>query len=299
LIAGEAERKGAETAAEVANKPMEVPMGGGKEQLMYPGQVPGLGAPPALRQPGMVPPNYFPKQLPPAGGVGPPAPPPQGPWANVPKLNIPNTPGRTSDAYTEKILGKAADKHIELADKYGQESDLADQRIAFNKEALKVLQGADTGPLSDEMTKLRAKAMELGVPASWIPKSETVENTQELKKFLLRNPLLSLKPTFGGRPAASEFAVLKEEASPSPTMLKSTIEKLIQLDSTQAQYVKQRALDYGRYHEMGGDPTRFESWYSNTTPFAKSLSNYEKAAQPTLEDIKAEMQRRGMQVPHD
>ena len=301
-LADQAALAGAETGAKEANTPMRVPMGGGREGFMYPGQVPGLGAPPALRQPpsnSAGAPQYFGPPPTPKSPIVPPAatPKPQQPdWlANAPKLTIPNTPGQSTDSYHQKILDKAADKHIELADKYGSEADLADARTAFNNEALKVLKGADTGPLSDELTKLRARALELGIPAKWIPGADTVGDTQKLKKFLLRNPLLSLKPTFGGRPAASEFQVLKEEASPSPTMLKSTIAKLVEMDTEQANYVKRRAHDYGDYHEAGGDPTRFESYYANTHSFAKALDNYSKASTATPEEIAAEMKRRGFQ----
>jgi hypothetical protein len=287
LIQGEAQREGAVTGAKEANIPREVDMGGGVKALRYPGDIPAVGQPPALRAPpSNAPgaPQYF-KSPPPSGSM-PSAPPagstaPQADWLkNAPKINIPNTPGQSTDAYHQKILDKAAEKHIELADKYGSEADLADQRIAFNKEALKVLQGAETGPLSDQITHLSAKAQELGIQLPWLPDQKTVENTQELKKFLLRNPLLSLKPTFGGRPAASEFQVLANEASPSPAMLKSTIQRLVELDTQQAGYVKQRATDYGLYQQHGGDPTRFESYYSNTHPFAKALDSKAPTAGP-------------------
>ena len=300
LIAGEAQKAGAVTAAETDNRPIEVPIGGGAHALRYPGDV--IGPAPANRAPPSNAPNapqYF--RQPPTTGPMPNAPPtgstaPQADWLrNAPKINIPNTPGQSTDAYHQKILDKAAEKHIELADKYGSEADLADARIAFNKEALKVLSGAETGPLSEKLTHLSAKAQELGVHLPWLPDEKTVQNTQELKKFLLRNPLLSLKPTFGGRPAASEFQVLANEASPSPAMLKSTISRLVELDSQQANYVKQRASDYGQYQQAGGDPTRFESYYANTHPFAKALDKTpEKAAAPAAADIEAEMRRRGL-----
>jgi hypothetical protein len=290
LIAGETQREGAVTAAKEANTPRMIPQGGGVESLGYP------PTPPALRQP--------PTNAPPPGGKyfgsGPPTPPmPQAPpsarapqppapgvqpgiWGSVPKLPIPNTPGSTTDTFHQKLLSDAAAKHEELVNKYGSEADLADARIAFNKEALGVLQGAETGPLSDELTKLRAKAQELGVPASWIPGSDSVGDTQLLKKFALRNPLLNLKPTFGGRPAASEFNVLKEEASPSPTMLKPVFARLVQLDNQQAEYTKQRAQDYGTYIEKGGDPMRYESWYANKKPLASYFA--QKATPPAALD---------------
>lgn len=310
LIQGEAQKAGAVTAAEVGNKPIEVDMGGGVKKLMYPGDVlppaPANRAPPSNALPGHQgkyfggPPQIGPMpQAPPsarppvpAGGGGSPD------WLqNAPKLDIPHTPGQTTDAYHQRILDKAADKHIELSDKYGSEADLADQRIAFNKEALKVLQGAETGPLSEQLTHLSAKAQELGIQLPWLPDAKTVENTQELKKFLLRNPLLSLKPTFGGRPAASEFQVLANEASPSPGMLKSTISRLVELDSQQAGYVKQRAEDYGQYQASGNNPLRFESYYAKTHPFAKTLEASKTQTSQTPdphEAALAEARRRGL-----
>jgi hypothetical protein len=272
-----ADLAGKEEASKQANIPRLIPLGGGKEAYGYPQDILKAAAPANRAPPSNSPtaPQYLPKapQIPALPQAPPSARAPQGQaenglWSSVPKLNIPNTPGQTTDTFHQKILADAAAKHEELVNKYGSEADLADARIAFNKEALSVLKGAETGPLSDELTKLRAKAQEMGVPASWIPGADTVGNTQLLKKFALRNPLLNLKPTFGGRPAASEFNVLKEEASPSPTMLKSVFARLVNLDNQQAEYTKQRAEDYGTYVSKGGDPMRFESFYANRRPLA-------------------------------
>lgn len=276
LIPGEAQREAAVTAAKEQNTPRLIPQGGGVETLGYPPTPPALRQPPTNAAPAGgkyfgTPPQSPPMPQPPASSrtpVSPSANQSTGIWGSLPKLNIPNTPGSTSDTFHQKLLSDAAAKHEELTNKYGSEADLADARIAFNKEALTVLNGAETGPLSDELTRLRARAQELGIPAGWIPGSDSVGDTQLLKKFALRNPLLNLKPTFGGRPAASEFNVLKEEASPSPTMLKPVFARLVQLDNQQAEYTKQRAEDYGTYVEKGGNPMRFESWYANKRPLA-------------------------------
>jgi hypothetical protein len=331
LLPGHAEAQGAitgtETAARVANTPLEVPMGGGSERLAYPGDVRSVGTPPAMRGPqnmlpimdqsGQVvgyragsgatpaaptlPPrgSYFPPQPPsapaaaagssgaaptsiappsaasiaqagatPTGGQASPAG-ANGLWSDVPQLNIPVTPGQTQNDLQKGRIANAVAKDRELSDTYGSNANLADARIAFNKEALSVLNGAETGPLSDELTKLRAKAQELGVPASWIPGADTVGDTQLLKKFALRNPLLNLKPTFGGRPAAAEFTILANDASPSPLMMKSVFGRLAQLDTQQAQYQKQQATDYNQYvTQHQGDPMRFESWYAAKRPLA-------------------------------
>jgi hypothetical protein len=306
-------RAGLTTAAQQANTPHETPMGGGVSALRYPGQVPGLGNPPALgaagAPPGAPAPGAMPGQLSPGappqgaasppGAVTPPAAPRPAPiaassvpgapgspapitaarlWQSIPKLQIPNTPGITSDTYTTQNLQNAAAKKAELATQYGQNSSLADARIAFNNEALKALQGAETGPLSDTLTKLRAQALELGVPAQWIPGADTVADTQLLKKFALRNPLLNLKPTFGSRPAAAEFQILANDASPSPAMLKNVYARLAQLDNEQAQYTKQQAQDFGRYTQLGGDPQQFEQWYSNHRPLADYFAQQETPA---------------------
>jgi hypothetical protein len=215
---------------------------------------PGSGPAPAAAGPGTPP------------GVTP------GIWQSVPKR--PNTGGLGEDPYVAGTVKKMVEKNDELSTKYGSEADLADQRIAFNNEALKVLQSANTGPMYDTFNTLKKRAIELGVPAGWLPGGD-VNSTDELKKFLLRNPLLSLKPTFGGRPAASEFQVLANDASPSPQMMKAAISRLVQLDTQSAQFSKQRATDYAYYHDhLNGNPSRFESYYANKVPFASFLDQH-------------------------
>jgi hypothetical protein len=272
-----------------------VTTGGGSTYYTPPGlTVPGApGSPEALRPAAPPqPPRYFP---PPGGAgaaqgasptVGQPAPgaasvpvPPgvtPGIWKGAPQRS--NAQGIGEDPYVAGTIKKQVEKNEELSNKYGTDADLADQRIAFNNEALKVLGGAEVGPLSDRINQLKQQYHETvgGKLPSWLDvDTNTVNNTTELKKFLLRNPLLSLKPTFGGRPAASEFQVLREEASPSPEMLQGAIQRLVTLDSQSAGFSKQRATDYGYYHDqLKGDPTRFESWYANRVPFAKWLDTH-------------------------
>lgn len=283
-----------------------IPTAGGGTKVQF-----GIGGiPGAPAQPG-APKSYFPQQngadTSATGHEAPPGVTP-GIWRGTPMR--PNTQGGYGeDPYLKGQIGGMVKKNDELSDKYGSESDLADQRIAFNNEALKVLGGSLTGPLSEKMTDMASKAHELfgdHLP-SWIPDTKTINNSTELKKFLLRNPLLSLKPTFGGRPAASEFQVLANDASPSPKMLQGSIERLVQLDNQAAGFSKQRAADYGFYHDqVKGNPLRFESWYSNKVPFAKWLdenplgrpgeARVSSSAAPSgiaLTDLEAEMKRRG------
>lgn len=263
--------QGAETAAREANTPRLIPQGGGVEKLGYP------GTPPALQgqQPGGVP-RWFPPAAPTkpaaAQAAPPPAAPPGSMWNNVPRVVIPHTPGQSSDAYTTGVMHNAVKKDEELTNQYSQQARTADARIAYNREALKVLNDSVTGPASDTVTKLSALAAQYGIKnAPFLPSAQQAANTQELKKFLLQNPLQNLKPTFGGRPAASEFQILANDASPSNTMLNAAIRRLVELDTTKAQYEKQQANDYSRYQSQGGDPRQFEQWYPDHKPLGTAF----------------------------
>lgn len=275
VTGAQAASTGAETAAREANTPRLIPQGGGKETFGLP-NVNFPGAQPSPASGGV--PNWFPRQQspqsqPPAAQT--PAAPsaPQGSmWNSVPKLNIPNTPGQTTDALHMGILHNAVAKDSELTNQYSQQARTADARLAFNNEALKVLNSSVTGPTSDTVTKLSALAAQYGIKnAPFLPTAAQAANTQELKKFLLQNPLQNLKPTFGGRPAASEFQILANDASPSTHMLNGAIARLVQMDSTRAAYDKQQANDYGRYTQAGGDPRQYEQWYAAHKPLGTAF----------------------------
>jgi hypothetical protein len=288
-----------------AGAPQSPPQGGaaGPPPNRYFPPIPGApGAPPPQ---GAAPPKPAGPTVPPnAAGAAPTAPPGVTPgiWRGVPQR--PNTSALGEDPYVAGTVKKMVDKNDELSTKYGSEADLADQRIAFNNEALKVLSTATTGPMYDTINTLKKRAAELNLPTGWLPGGD-VNSTDELKKYLLRNPLLSLKPTFGGRPAASEFQILANDASPSPQMMSGAIQRLVQLDTQSAQFSKQRASDYAYYHDhLNGNPTRFESYYANKVPFASWLDknapapgaagSTAKDAAPSAADIEAEMKRRGL-----
>jgi hypothetical protein len=236
---------------------------------------PALAGPQAPAAPSITPRQHFPlhQAVAPGNAPTPPGVTP-GIWKNAPPR--PTSTAIGTDPYLKGLTQKMLDKHVELVNKYDSESSLADQRIAFNNEALKVLSGANVGPLSEKINLLASKAHELGVPLpSWMPDIKTVNNSTELKKFLLRNPLLSLKSYFGGKPAASEFQILANEASPSNAMLGGAIQRLVQLDNQSAGFAKQRGIDYSYYHDnLQGNPQRFETWYGDKVPFAKWLDSH-------------------------
>src|SRR6185437_12608324 len=104
------------TAEQQANTPREIPMGGGVSRLGY------APTPPILRgsqgPPGAPQAAPAPQNAPPQAGASPqPAAPPaasQGVWNTIPKLQIPNTPGQSSNTFEQKVLEDAAEKHQEL-----------------------------------------------------------------------------------------------------------------------------------------------------------------------------------------
>ena len=212
-------------------------------------------------------------------------------WAGLPVRKQPMGSGAPG-IYDKVVMDKQADAQIELNARYGNEADMADQRLAFNNLALNMLPQAETGPLAEHINALRSQAQELGIPERAIPGWAKVAPSQELRKALVRNAIVSLKPSFGGRPAASEFNVLKEEANPSDKMVSLAIKRLLQVDSLNAGYQKQRAADFGEAMDRGGDPTRFETWYANRHPFNSQMENY--LHPPTAAELAAEAKRRGL-----
>jgi hypothetical protein len=292
-VAAGAATKGAETAATVENTPRDVPIGGGRTALMYPGQVPGLGAPPAsAAAPAGAAPSAAAQPAPPAspGPPGAPAasPAPKGPaptlplkaqlpqqglWSSVPQLNIPSTPGQASDEYTMARLKDAAAKHSELVNTYGQEAKLADQQINYNNEALKALPSASVGPMSEWLTNNRSRLLEMGVPANLIPASGTVTSSLELNKYLLNSALQGARTIYGNRMTQNEVKLQTEDMSPSSHMTADAIKSLIDQNNVQAQYTKQRAQDYNTYvNQYHGDPQQFEQWYAAKRPLTRFVS---------------------------
>lgn len=267
--AAEAAMTGAETGAKTANTPAVIPTAGGGSTYGYPGDI--LGPSPALRGSGAIG-RPAPKVGQPTASV---APTPQGTgWASMPKLPISNAIG-APNAFQEGRLKAAGEKDAQLSSQYGQEANLADQKMQYNADAMKLLSQAETGPSSEWLTENRARLMEWGVPESLIPGDKTVTPTLELNKVLKQSALQGARAIFGSRMTQMEVRLQHEELSPSTSMTKDAIASLIQQDNIKSQYAKQRADDYGKYIQQGGDPHRFESWYSKNFPltdFAKQHS---------------------------
>jgi len=267
-----AQSTGASTAGKVSNEYTTLPTQGGGSAVVG-GPHTGL---PASQQK-----SYFPTatSLPNSQA---PKPPDSGPWASIPKLPISSAIG-APDEFTKNVLKGAADKHQELVTKYGSEADLADQKMNYNSEALKALPTAEVGPLSHFFTENRAKMQEWGVSPKLIPGSGTVTPTFELNKNLLNSALQGAKQTYGARMTGNEVMLQKNEASPSVATSRQAIQSLIQQDNARNSYFKQRSADYGKYVSQGGDPNRFESWYSNKFPLQQFAQKYSTPPQAVAE----------------
>jgi len=262
------------TGAKVANTPLTVPTQGGGSTVGYPGTL--IGAPPALGPTAPPQTQNVPRTAPAKTGgtqgqstgstTSPGA--PQNPWNTMPKLQISGAVG-APNAFVEGRLKAAGAKDAELASQYGKEADLADQKLQYNAEARKVLGTAEVGPSSEWLTENRAKLLEWGVPASLIPGSGSITPTMELNKQLKQSALQGARSVFGSRMTQMEVRLQHEELSPSTSMTADAINSLMQQDDIKQQYAKQRAEDYGKYVQQGGDPLRFESWYSKNFPLTQ------------------------------
>ena len=274
---------GAETGAKELNTPRVLPTPSGGSQFVYPSQVAGM--PPALG-------GSYNQPTGAAGGGAPPAPTsaiPNGEapvWSSMPKLNIPTGTGAPG-TYTDAVFKGMAEKRNELATKYGQEADLADQKIALNREALKDLDKAELGPLSEKLTEYRGMLKELGVPDSLIG-GDKVAPTQQLKKYLVNNAIQGARQIYGNRMTESEVMLQKDQANPSDKMTLLAVKELIKFQNIQNEYSRKRAQDFDKYVQYGGDPLRFESWYTAKFPLSEFVTP------PSRAEIEAEMKRRGI-----
>ena len=272
-----AAREGAETAARVANTPINIPTGGGGSTFNYPGSV--IGMPPALRGAGgALAPRTAPSQAVPAPNATPPATKGKDVWSTVPKLNVPQNTGE-ADFFTQGRLRAAGEADIKLSSELGEDAATADQQLEYNREAMRELPTAEAGPMSNMLTHFRSAFIELGVPDGLIPKGGSVVPTQELNKSLKNAALQGARELYGSRMTQTEVKLQTEEMSPSSSMMKDAISSLIKQNNIRLMYSKAKAADYQVYRDHGGDPTRYDSWYATTFPIQKFAQAAEKAMQ--------------------
>jgi hypothetical protein len=293
--------KGATVAAEVANTPRMIPMGGGSERLMYPGDPGGPGAPPALRAspsaqgpsinpPGQSPQRNAPQATPAQRSQQQPNPPaPSGIalpqkdasgiltnnlWSDIPKMVVPSSPGQTSNDYQKAVTTSAAKKHQELVDKFGDQSAAGVQQLEYLTEAEKALPKAEVGPMTEYLTHNRGLLIQAFPSLAGALGGEKVTPTLELNKQLTNAALQGARTTFGSRMTQNEVKLQTEEMSPSVEMTHDALVSLIHQAKMKAAYGIQQDKDYGDYHAQNGDPNRFESQYNVRRPITRFAAQY-------------------------
>ncbi len=285
----QAQLAGAETGAKEANTVGTLPTAGGGSRPGWLGSLlgppPSQQTPPAMGLPGQPTVSPLHAEMPPQAAQPPsPAPPkpyfqtPQqptaqtgNPWSGIPKLPVSSSLG-APDLLTKGVLESAGKKHAELSDEYGSQADLADQKLQYNNEARKALASAEVGPSSEWLTENRARLKEWGVPEGLIPGEGTVTPTMELNKNLLNSALQGARAIYGNRMTQNEVVLQTEKMSPSAAMTRDAINSLMQQDDIKQMYAKQRAEDYAKYFQQGGNPQRFESWYAKHYPLTRFAS---------------------------
>lgn len=286
----------AKAAAEAPYQTVEVPQRGGGTMPTFKPQVPGYGgAAPTAPQPQAAPPAPAPRIM--AGGQPiPPAEAPaanavlnataQGqpmtvpgvdPWASMPKLLVPQGAG-PQGTMQKTLAEEQGKKAAELSTKYGQAAADANQRMATNNQALDLIDQADTGPGSSFMTDFKNLAVSrLGIPEGDF-QNNPAANTA-LNKDLVNSAVQKGKSMFGSRFTQSEVGLMLTQASPSAQQTKTAIKFLLQSDNANQQYSIKQANDLGRFMASGGDPMRFEAWYSGAFPQTNALSQVKMTPQ--------------------
>lgn len=190
-------------------------------------------------------------------------------WSTMPKIDQPQDIGQTTMQHEmQKGQGDAASK---LAEKHGSEAEIANQRIAINNQALDLVNKADTGAFASQIASVKnILTSTFGIPeGDFLNPSDTIA----LQKDLVNAATQKAKTQFGSRITQSEVMLMLSKGSPNVDMPKAAIKYLLNTDNATAQYNIQKANDLGKYISSGGDPYRFEAWYSAKFPITKALSS--------------------------
>jgi hypothetical protein len=197
-----------------------------------------------------------------------PQPNPADPWSTMPKLEMPTGLGQTT--YQKGIAEQQSATAGKLTTKYGEISEQASQRKAFNDQALSLVDQADTGP----------KAVAIADVKNWlvsrfhVPESHfenTPSATTALQKDLVNAATQKAKQQFGSRITQSEVQLMLTRASPNVDMTKAAMRYLIQSDNAQLDYQIGQGAGLEKYLKSGGDPLHFETWYAKTFPMTNTV----------------------------
>lgn len=267
-------------AAQFKYRAEPVQMADGSTQWKLVSQVagnPGQSAPPAVppQPPQPLPPQPAPTQAPPPQpGVAkltvtqPSQNATQGdPYAWLPKIPTPQGVGQS--VISKGLDEQRAVKAKALSDQFGQESEVAGQRIAMNNQALDLVDHADTGWLANNISQFRGVLGSLGVQSA----ADKAATDQILGKDLISTALTKGKQLFGARFTQSEVGMMLSRASPSPEMQKVAIKFLLQTDNAMQGYNIQRGVDFTDAMAHGGDPLYFSPAYAQHKPLTQALNS--------------------------
>lgn len=185
-------------------------------------------------------------------------------FANVPKMQTPQGIGQsTYQEQTQKSQGEAAAK---LQENLGTQANAANQKISLNNQALSLLDKSDLGPGASVSADLKSIIQKYVPGISESSFANTPSATLSLQKELLNAATAKAKAQFGARITQQEVQLMLSKGSPNVNMPKAAIQYLIQSDNAAANYDIQKANDFGKYLQSGGDPYQFEGWYAKNFP---------------------------------
>ena len=218
----------------------------------------------------------------------------QDPWQTVPRLQVPQGVGQTT--YNKEFSQGVASLAKEKLDKFGTQATEANQRLAYNNQALDLIDKSDTGPYAGQIAGIKnLLTSRFGIPESDFQVSPSA--TLALQKDLVQAATQKAKQQFGSRITQSEVTLMLTRGSPNVDMTKAAMKYLIDSDNQQLQYNIKQANDFGRYLNMGGNPALFEGWYSQHFPMTNVMGQVHlgtPAPQANPQDIVDELRRRGV-----
>lgn len=218
------------------------------------------------------------------------------PWATMPKMAVPQGIGQST--YDKTIATHSGEAASKLSEKYGAVADTSNQRLALISQAQELVDKSDTGPLAAQVSTVKNWLVSnLGVPEDDF--KNTPSATIALQKDLVNAATQKAKQQFGSRITQSEVMLMMSRGAPNVDMTKAAIKYLLGTDAATAKYQIQQANDLGKYLQNGGDPMRFEGWYSKAFPLTQAqgdvkLQTGKDATAPSPQAIADEMRRRGL-----
>ena len=237
-------------------------VGAPKQQM----QVPGVSAP---FQPSQIqqPPVQQPTARVPKSTLQKPS---NDPWASIP--TVPQPKGIGQSTYNQSYMQGMGEAGAKVSERLGENATAANQRIALNNQSLSLIDKADTGPLAAQASNIKNWLVsKFGISEDRF--QNTPSATLALQKDLVNAATAKAKQQFGGKITQGEVNLMLTRGSPNVDMTKAALRYLLQSDTAGAQYQLDQANDFSKYMKLNGDPTQFESWYSQKFPMTNAVGS--------------------------